>query len=47
MIKAKGYSRFETRIASKANLMQRAGRVGRISDGTVYRLITKKLYDSL
>lgn len=27
--------------------MQRAGRVGRISDGTVYRLIPKSLYAGL
>lgn len=46
-IKIKGYSRFETRVASKANLMQRAGRVGRISDGLVYRLIPKQLYGKL
>lgn len=32
-VKIKGYSRFETRVASKANLMQRAGRVGRNSNG--------------
>lgn len=46
-IKIKGYSRFETRVASKANLLQRAGRVGRISDGVVYRLISKELYSKL
>jgi HrpA-like RNA helicase len=27
--------------------MQRAGRVGRISDGIVYRLIPKNMYDKL
>lgn len=34
-------------MASKSNLMQRAGRVGRISDGVVYRLIGKELYGRL
>lgn len=34
-------------MASKANLLQRAGRVGRISDGVVYRLISKELYSKL
>ena len=46
-VKAKGYSRFETRVASKANLLQRAGRVGRIADGNVYRLIPKSFYHEL
>jgi|LakMenE01Jun11ns_1017448.scaffolds.fasta_scaffold9335690_1 HrpA-like RNA helicase len=27
--------------------MQRAGRVGRISDGTVYRLIARSMYNKL
>lgn len=42
-----GISRFETRLASKANLSQRAGRVGRVSNGTVYRLISRSDYESL
>ena len=32
---------------SKANLKQRAGRIGRISNGFVYRLIHKKFYEKL
>ena len=47
LMKNKGYSRFETRVASKSSLVQRAGRIGRTSDGEVYRLISKTLYDSL
>ena len=34
-------------MASKSNLIQRAGRVGRTSDGEVYRLIAKETYDQL
>lgn len=47
MVKQKGYSRFETRVASKSNLLQRAGRVGRTSDGEVFRLIPKALFPKL
>lgn len=36
-----GISRFTTTVASLSNLIQRKGRVGRVSDGTVYRMITK------
>jgi ATP-dependent RNA helicase TDRD9 len=36
-----GISRFSTRVASLSNLIQRKGRVGRVSDGIVYRMITK------
>lgn len=39
--KNKGVSRLETHLASQASLTQRAGRVGRVSDGVVYRLITR------
>lgn len=28
-------------------MIQRSGRVGRVSDGTVYRLITRELYSKL
>lgn len=45
--KTKGFTSFETRIASKANLLQRAGRVGRTSNGEVYRLISEKQYVEL
>lgn len=45
--KTKGYSRLETRLASKANLVQRAGRVGRVADGDVYRLISREIYSQL
>ena len=33
--------------ASKSNLIQRAGRVGRVSDGEVFRLITREQYGNL
>ena len=39
--KTQGYERLETRVASKANLTQRAGRVGRVDHGDVYRLISR------
>lgn len=45
--KTKGYSRLETRLASKANLTQRSGRVGRVADGDVYRLISKQIFAEL
>ena len=34
-------------MASQASLTQRSGRVGRVSDGVVYRMISKDLYKSL
>ena len=34
-------------MVSKASATQRAGRTGRVRPGTVFRLYTKKLYDSL
>lgn len=34
-------------LASKASLTQRAGRVGRVSDGAVYRMISRELYSKL
>lgn len=42
-----GINQLETRFASKASMTQRAGRVGRVADGIVFRMITQKLYDSL
>lgn len=39
--------RLELRWASKASLVQRAGRVGRVSDGIVVRLIPKKHMEKL
>jgi len=46
-LKGKGLSQLETRFASQASMSQRAGRVGRVADGTVYRMITKAAYDKL
>ena len=43
----KGISKFETLLASKANLLQRSGRVGRVSDGKVYRMIDRETYFTL
>lgn len=40
-------TKLETTLASKASLTQRSGRVGRVSDGVVYRMITSKLYATL
>jgi len=34
-------------MASQANLTQRSGRVGRVSDGIVYRMISKDMYKDL
>lgn len=45
--KQNSYSQLVTKLASKSNLIQRAGRVGRTSDGQVYRLISKKAYQNL
>ena len=47
MVKKKGYSKFETRVASQSNLLQRSGRVGRVADGEVFRLIEKSLFSQL
>lgn len=33
------FQRLELRLASQASMIQRAGRVGRVSDGVVFRLI--------
>lgn len=33
MVAGKGFSKFETRLASRSNLIQRAGRVGRTCAG--------------
>lgn len=40
------FQRLELKWASLASLTQRAGRVGRVSDGTVVRLISKRYLDS-
>jgi len=39
--------RLELVWGSKANLAQRSGRTGRVSNGTVFRLITKEFYSKL
>lgn len=39
------YSMLIMTWASKSNCEQRAGRVGRVSDGRVYRLVTKNMFD--
>ena len=41
MNKVTGINKFSTILASKSSLIQRAGRVGRVCDGQVYRLIEK------
>ena len=33
--------------ASKASLLQRKGRVGRVNNGYVFKMITKEFYDKL
>ena len=39
------YSMLIMTWASKSNCNQRAGRVGRVADGRVYRLIPKRIYN--
>lgn len=39
------YSMLIMTWASKSNCNQRAGRVGRVADGRVYRLIPKRMYN--
>lgn len=39
------YSMLVMTWASKSNCEQRAGRVGRVADGRVYRLVTKKMFE--
>lgn len=39
------YSMLIMTWASKSNCEQRAGRVGRVSEGRVYRLVPKKMYN--
>jgi HrpA-like RNA helicase len=41
------FQRLELRWASKASITQRAGRVGRVSDGTVIRLIPRSFLERL
>ena len=40
-----GVTRLDTRLASQASMIQRSGRVGRVSDGLVYRMLTRQLYE--
>lgn len=42
-----GISKFTTTVASLSNLIQRKGRVGRVSDGIVYRMITYEEFQKL
>lgn len=42
-----GFMRIETRWTTKDNAEQRKGRVGRVMDGTVYRMCNKNLFDRL
>lgn len=46
-LRNKGISQLETKFASKASMIQRAGRVGRVADGYVFRMIPKDLYEKL
>lgn len=39
------YSMLVMTWASKSNCEQRAGRVGRVADGRVYRLVTKQMFE--
>lgn len=39
------YSMLVMTWASKSNCEQRAGRVGRVKDGRVYRLVPKNMYE--
>ena len=40
-------NQLEMRFASKASMTQRAGRVGRVADGYVFRMLTKDFYEKL
>jgi ATP-dependent RNA helicase TDRD9 len=42
-----GINQLQTHFASKSSLTQRAGRVGRVSEGIVYRMIPKNQHDAL
>ena len=42
-----GGSRFDTVLISKTSAIQRAGRAGRTKEGTVYRMMTQKTYQTL
>jgi ATP-dependent RNA helicase TDRD9 len=44
---ATNYTHLRVEWASKANLDQRSGRAGRVSDGICYRLITRQFYQEL
>lgn len=39
------YSMLVMTWASKSNCNQRSGRVGRVADGRVYRLVSKNMFD--
>ncbi|XP_020288547.1 probable ATP-dependent RNA helicase spindle-E [Pseudomyrmex gracilis] len=43
---ASNYEGLQLNWASKANCQQRAGRVGRVMEGRVYRMITRSFYDN-
>ena len=40
-------NQLEMRFASRASMTQRAGRVGRVANGYVYRMITQDFYNQL
>ncbi|KAF2901431.1 hypothetical protein ILUMI_04755 [Ignelater luminosus] len=41
------YQSLQLQWASHVNCIQRSGRVGRVADGRVYRLVTKRFYEQL
>jgi len=43
-VRQKGINQLETRFASKSSMIQRSGRVGRVADGYVFKMITKSFY---
>ena len=42
---ATNYTNLQVAWASRANCDQRKGRAGRVSDGRVYRMVTRKFYE--